>query len=444
MLSALKNFAVTFLLSALIFGVIAYFATGLVTNTVGEMIDKENDEFDKIISGEELSDGSDETDKYPTDEKVPEGESFNFLVAVTDARPDLYEDYQPSVEFMYNTAWGAIQPKDTFGALSTDYRKVNLTSIVAVRIDKETREFLYTYYSPEIRVYTSTGYHSLSEVYELYGIDRIAEHIYAMSGLKIKYKVVVNGYNLEEMYTLLENVELVPAETDQTTDNGEVTAALELTSEIKLVLEKDIYFDGKQHTMQYETVIKYKDDSGQEVVEHKPNTYVLGKGEHTLNSENIYAIITSVEHSSSELAIKESLVVGVLQKYLNLIASMDEEGFKTALAHLMFKESEWDNIAGSGVESEAETGGDGETEPEDGGTRPTWIREAYEPDDAIIQTNFTLNEFDDIYEMLCAVKYFVNRTVTYPMSYVSATEDEAEYFEADITSGIQLFMDYRG
>ena len=42
MLSALKNFGVTFLISALLFGIIAYFATGLVTNTVGQMLDDED------------------------------------------------------------------------------------------------------------------------------------------------------------------------------------------------------------------------------------------------------------------------------------------------------------------------------------------------------------------------------------------------------------------
>ena len=52
MLSALKNFGVTFLISALLFGIIAYFATGLVTNTVGQMLDDEDASLDNIIKNE--------------------------------------------------------------------------------------------------------------------------------------------------------------------------------------------------------------------------------------------------------------------------------------------------------------------------------------------------------------------------------------------------------
>ena len=52
MLSALKNFGVTFLISALLFGVIAYFATLFVSNTVNSILDDEKNELDEIISAE--------------------------------------------------------------------------------------------------------------------------------------------------------------------------------------------------------------------------------------------------------------------------------------------------------------------------------------------------------------------------------------------------------
>ena len=196
MLSALKNFGVTFLISALLFGIIAYFATGLVTNTVGQMLDDEDASLDNIIKNEDATPPDETTDNSalsPTNEKIPSGDSFNFLIAVNDYRPDIYTDYTPDVSYMYNTDWNSVSPADTVGCLSTSYRKIGLSTVVLVRIDKEKREFVYTYFSPETRVYTSSGYHTFSEVYELYGIDRIAEYVYAMTGLDIKYSFLINA-----------------------------------------------------------------------------------------------------------------------------------------------------------------------------------------------------------------------------------------------------------
>ncbi|MGN1408661.1 MAG: hypothetical protein ACI4XJ_00640, partial [Eubacteriales bacterium] len=119
MLSAFKNFGVTFLISALLFGIAAYFATGLVTNTVGEMLEDENVELNEIIQNEDASQAGETENTQQTNPnvKVPAGESFNFLIAVTDARPDYYTDYQPDVNYMYNTDWYSISPEETIGCL---------------------------------------------------------------------------------------------------------------------------------------------------------------------------------------------------------------------------------------------------------------------------------------------------------------------------------------
>ena len=429
MLSAFKNFGVTFLISALLFGVVAYFATGLVTNTVGEMLDDENTELNEIIQNEEASqtDESENTQQTNTNVKVPVGESFNFLVVVTDARPDYYTDYQPDVNYMYNTDWYSISPDETIGCLSADYRKVNLASIVLVRIDKDKREFNYTYFSPKTRVYTSTGYHTFSEVYNLYGIDRISEYVYSMTGLDIKYNFVINGYDLDELYTLL----------------GGVTVNL----------GKDIYSDGTYNTMQYETTVDHIEADGSEWTEHKPNTFLVGKGDTALTEDNIYTIISAQENSASDYTAKEAYIIEILQKYLTYLASLEEKQLKITLAQLITDESEWKNIDGLVLPEETEpaetdtpwNGGEEQVEEadEEFDVSSRWIREAYEPDGPILRTNYTMNDFDGIYELLCAITYFENKTITYPCEYYAATEESGDYFDADVNSGIELFMDYR-
>ncbi|MGN1410599.1 MAG: hypothetical protein ACI4XJ_10565, partial [Eubacteriales bacterium] len=312
------------------------------------------------------------------------------------------------------------------GCLSSDYRKVNLALIVLVRIDKEKREFNYTYFSPKTRVYTSTGYRTFSEVYNLYGIDRIEEYVYSMTGLDIKYNFVINGYDLDELYELL----------------GGVTVNL----------GKDIYFDGTYNTMQYETSINHIEADGSEWTEHKPNTFLVGKGETALTADNIYTIISAQENSAADYTVKESYIIEILHKYLTYLAGLEEKQLKIAIAQLITDESEWKNIDGlvlpeetepeetEAPETEAETQ---EEEVEEFDPSSRWTRETYEPNGPILRTNYTMNDFDGIYELLCAVEYFDNKTITYPCEYYPAAEDSGDYFDADVNSGIELFMDYR-
>ena len=426
MLSALKNFGVTFLISALLFGIIAYFATGLVTNTVGQMLDDEDASLDNIIKNEDATPPDETTDNSalsPTNEKIPSGDSFNFLIAVNDYRPDIYTDYTPDVSYMYNTDWNSVSPADTVGCLSTSYRKIGLSTVVLVRIDKEKREFVYTYFSPETRVYTSSGYHTFYEVYELYGIDRIAEYVYAMTGLDIKYSFLINAYDLDELYGLLGGV---------MTDLG-----------------SDIYTDGTYNTMQYETTIEHTEADGSKWTEHKPNTYLIGKGEVTLTADNIYTLLSTKEHGSADLSVKESYTIEILRKYLGYLANIDESKLKIIMSQLIMNESDWGSIEGletTAPETEAHETTPAETEQTEEtaeNSTPRWVAETFEPDGPIVSTNFTMNDFDSIYELLCAVTYFENKTVSYPMTYYAATEDSSEYFDANVNSGITLFMDYR-
>ena len=85
MLSALKNFAVTFVIAAVVFGTIGYFATRFVTATVSDILDSEKTELDNILSAEtETESGatgdtteSDTTTQTPSAEvDLPDGKSF--------------------------------------------------------------------------------------------------------------------------------------------------------------------------------------------------------------------------------------------------------------------------------------------------------------------------------------------------------------------------------
>lgn len=431
MLSAFKNFGVTFLIAALLFGVIAYFATGFVTGTVENILDDEKEELDQIMHDNETETKPDEEESNMisgTDDDVPDGESFNFLVLTTDYRPDLYNTYRPSLDLMYNTDWYSVPKEETTGLLSGDYRKLNLTSIMLVRIDKENRQVIYSYFTPKTRVYTSTGYHDLSEVYNLYGKETVTDYINSLTGLKFKYTLLINGYNIDELTDLLGNVQVTST--------------------------RDIYHDGKYPTMQFETMIEHTSSDGSKWIEHIPNTYLQSAGEIQLDADKLYTMTSVIERSGSELSAKSAYMIEILQKYLLTISAMEEDAQKILLAQLITKEADWRNIEGveyvdETVAESAEAYMDSdntvsedtvekEFEPSD-----RWTADLFEPDNPIVETNYTMNDYDNIGELIKAISYFDPVVVTYPFEYKSATEDDEAYFSANTNEGLDLFMSYR-
>ena len=166
MLSAFKNFAVTFVIAAVVFGIVGYFATRFVTATVSDILDSEITELDSILSAEtetesgtqsgaEGSESSSSDTENPAAEQTPAGESFAFLVITSGYRPELFRDYLPTtadLDSLRSKIAGYVTASDSFGVLSKRYRERQATSITLVRADKERREYTYTYISPDTRV----------------------------------------------------------------------------------------------------------------------------------------------------------------------------------------------------------------------------------------------------------------------------------------------------
>lgn len=478
MLSAIKNFGVTFLISALIFGCIAYFATGFVTSTMNSIMSDEEDELNDIMQNEDtltlVGDNDPQVGQTSNDTSIA-GDSFNFLVITTDYRPDLYDNYTPTLEHMYETDWYSVSAADTRGCLSGDYRTARASAIVLVRVDKEAGEYTYTYFSPETEVYTTTGYHTLAEVYGFYGKQTLAEHIHVMTGIKIKYTLLLNAYNIDEF--------------------------VELCGSPTITISKDIYIDqAMNHTMQFETTNEVVSENGEVQVEHIPNTLVIPAGEVELTAES-FDILNSVrENSASDVAAREAWTIDIVKSYLKAVSG--REDLKTTLAQLITNRSEWKNIEGyvepetepvstdenvtnvastdptgpepsvtepaeievptddepyNPWEDDGEVGEIGEVgevgEDGDGGdsteteTEETidkkWLMELNEPEGAIIETDYTMNDYGEIYELFKAVATFEEVNISYPGKYVASTEEAEGYFDPDLQAGIERFTKYR-
>jgi len=458
MLSAIKNFGVTFLISLAIFGVIAYFATGFVTGTVTDILENEQDKLSEIIQNndpiaDETEDPSDDPDVVP--EKEILGESFNFLIVTTDFRPDAFADYLPTEGDIKLGDPNYVYPTDYLGYLSSEYRKSNVTSIIVVRIDKEREQVIFSYVTPKIRVFTSAGYKTLSEVYGLYGIERLAEHINGLTGLKYDYTFLLNGYNMDELVSIV--------------------------GSLGVSVAKDIYFDGKYNTFASHSIVEVTDKKGNTTTKSVANDKVLEAGYIAFSAENLYNAASVIEHSATELQTKQTLSIETARSFLTYLAGLDEDHLKTVLAQLLIDEESWDSIpeiieeikrpepeetsdpSGSYLpfdttpvetetlspetevpETEApETEAPSEETEAPETDEPENEPKLFEPDTTVFESNFTIEEFYEIYDLLCSVLRYEHKIITYPVTYIAATEDSEEYFAHDINRATELFSTYR-
>jgi len=431
MLSALKNFAVTFVISILIFGIIAYFATIFVTDTMTSILDNEKEELDHIIQNPDGNETGDDPVKDPvTDPDLPAGESFELLLVTTDYRPDLYDNYHPDIEKMYQTNWEVQDPTTTLGCLSGDYRDVNITSLVLVCIDKETKSVVYTYISPNSRVYTPVGYSTLNDVYHYYGSSSVISHVYAMTGIDPEYTFVIEGYNIDDL--------------------------VEIVGETTVNIGKNIYTDGKYNSMQYQSTIYKTDENGKEVAELVTNQYVVGQGDVILDGYYLFNVVSAIEHSASDITAKEAYMVSIAQKYLNALAGLENEMLYEAVTTLLkIPGSESDEITDETTDTVDTSVNEkpifpedfiipGEPyEPEEDTPEVPWKNKLEEPIDPIVSTNYTIAEYEVTSELFRAITEFESIVITYPGTYRARTSVSKEYFDPNIEEAINLFLPYR-
>ena len=220
MLSATKNFVLTFVIALIIFGLIAYMLVGLVLNNL-------------LGTGEETA-PPEETTAEP--EEGPEGpigiqyadtgESFNILLIGTDYRPSDFVNYDPAMlELLYGIKADDVTPssppsdvkpkpgsvvsdKDYWsgdgivaddgslvfanGFYSVDYRLIETDSLVLIRADKEREQFTFTVFPTDAYVDMSGKYVKLSEVYGRYGLETLLNKVYAMTGVMIDNYAVIS------------------------------------------------------------------------------------------------------------------------------------------------------------------------------------------------------------------------------------------------------------
>jgi LCP family protein required for cell wall assembly len=221
MLSATKNFFLTFLIALAIFALIAYMLVGLVLNYLLGTKNTEAETPEETVDGEIGDDPGNIGIQFGNS-----GESFNILLIGTDYRPSEFVDYDPEMlERLYGipneevlpvAPPSDIKPKPgnvmsdekyqspdgiladdgslifSGGFYSIDYRLVETDALVLIRADKERQQFTITVFPTDAYVDMSGRYFKLSEIYARYGLKVLKDKIYAITGVTVDHHALIS------------------------------------------------------------------------------------------------------------------------------------------------------------------------------------------------------------------------------------------------------------
>lgn len=229
MLSALKNYAITFLIAAVIFSLIAFFVVQIVIGSLeGSFLVNANGDDPLPITPSATTDS-------PVTTEPPEplnGESFNILLVGVDYAPTLFPNYSPEIiealtpetepetevpvpiqttippetiappapitvaEETTTVDTGLLMPDGSLffegGFFAEDHRAVQADTVMLVRVDKERQAFTFTAFPPEMVLTVEGRELLLRDAFAEYGLDYLIRKINAMTGLPIDRYAIVN------------------------------------------------------------------------------------------------------------------------------------------------------------------------------------------------------------------------------------------------------------
>ena len=195
---AVRNLLISFFLSLVIFGAIAFL---LSTNVVGN--------FDPFSGQQGNPDETTDTGTgdEPTDPGVIKGDSFNVLLIGTDYQPDILHDYNPDIAVMYpKFKRFTLDPNSSAGFNSIRYRRISPDTIIMMRISKENQAFMFTAIPPNMLVDAGGAQTTIGELYQDEGFDYFCSMIHAVTGLSVDYHVVADIKGLAKAIDLINGI----------------------------------------------------------------------------------------------------------------------------------------------------------------------------------------------------------------------------------------------
>ncbi len=434
MLSAFKNGIIAFLIASLLFGTVGFFATNYVSGLVTEILDGEKHNLNNIINPSD-DENNESTETKPND-KVPEGESFTALFIGTDYRPDIFDDYCVTEDDRKDLISSYDQQ---LGLLEADIRTVKATWIVLLRADKEEREFVSVYISPQTAVETPAGTATLGDVYGRYGVNTLCDHITAITGLGIDYNFIIDGERGIDFYNSMGSVSfeldvnifsdgskhisnetsvqtVVPDTTESPDENTEPSEddKNKQTTDDKNDSDADPEEAVDNEDKDDENEDEDKEDTTETTefeTEIAVNVLVLPQGMQSLSDYSVHILNSFVETSEKDIDVKSSYIFEMFKQYI-------ERCSMWSVAEFTYKYNELTMLEDGNEEVN-------EYLPYD--TKP------------IIATNLEESDISSVHSMLQALEYFDYKEIKLPGTFST----ESGMFIPDKQDSLDLLKIYR-
>lgn len=207
MLAAVRNFVISFLIAAAVFGLIAWFITVFIADNVIGIADSPDtggmgDIIILPIESDSPGNGTPSTPAHPD----LNGESFNLLLIGTDYRPDDFIDYLE--DFINGTVSGS-----ALGLLERPIRTKNADLMILVTVREETRQITFTPIPANTRVTVNGGYRLLNTCYDKGGVDEIVDFVSYLTAVPVDYYIKANVTDAGTILDIIDGVDMnVPSD----------------------------------------------------------------------------------------------------------------------------------------------------------------------------------------------------------------------------------------
>ena len=400
-MASFRNFLITFLISVLLFGVIGYFTTVFVSGVVQGLIDSDG------TSQEQNQNGSDPFDpNFPgSDDNEPEGNSFSFIIVLTDFDPTKYSDYIPTDWEAQNIEYSIDPGKDELGLLLSKSRHVHATAIILVKADKEHKEYLLCYISPETRVYTRSGAMSLGNLYGNYGINVLKDHVKALTGISPDFHFVLDCYKMNEVVETLGRYSF-DLDSDIFSYGDYYMTSYNFTAE-----EKKAAFDQEPVNPDDADVETESNDYVKELVPAPVISRALFAGMHELDRETLTVVANLKECCLEDIELKGGYVLPAVEFYLRKFSEMSESGMSSVIS----------SLTGS----------------------VAYASDSPLDEKPALATDFTTNDIGNVYGVVGALKRFGVNSMIYPGNYVSTHDAQIGYYVPTLRTAVEDLIKYR-
>ncbi len=247
MLSSVRNFAITFLISFAAFAAIACLIVALI---FGGAEKKET----PIVTDNPFGETSDTWEDIGGEARPElQGDSFNMLFIGLDYVPELFYDiYNP------DSVSGLVDFKSDSEAGSAvgngEYRAITADTIMLVCVSKEKQQFAFSSFSP----YTVVSYKGesiyLGRIYEQYGVAEFRKMVEKLTGVPVDRYATVSINEFPDMVDIIDGVTFnVPCDMEYKDNKGKLYINIkkgqqELDGEAALKVLRFNSYEGTEHS----------------------------------------------------------------------------------------------------------------------------------------------------------------------------------------------------